>query len=85
MILNAYDLSWMVNRFFFETLGVTYESIATTIRESWDGADEPPLGRIERVMYKARRLTLDSCWSVDSVFFVSYLIANHPACQSPVV
>lgn len=54
LILNKYTFTWMVDRFFFESLGVSYDSLVRTIQISWKGPNSPPLGPMERIIYKAR-------------------------------
>lgn len=44
----------MVDRFFFESLGVSYDSLVRTIQNSWKGPNSPPLSPMERIIYKAR-------------------------------
>ncbi|KAF8061759.1 Mak10 subunit, NatC N-terminal acetyltransferase-domain-containing protein [Lyophyllum atratum] len=51
LILNRYTFTWMVDRFFYETLGVTYDTIGRTVKHYWP-SETPPLPRIERILYK---------------------------------
>ncbi|RDB19321.1 N-alpha-acetyltransferase 35, NatC auxiliary subunit [Hypsizygus marmoreus] len=51
LILNKFTFTWMVDRFFYETLGVTYDSLASTIKQHWP-FQALPLSRMERMLYK---------------------------------
>ena len=42
----------MINRFFVETVGITYDSIKATIISRWTSGDEPPLKKLERSLHK---------------------------------
>lgn len=63
LVLNKYSLTWLVDRFFFETLGITYDSIAKTIRERWTSTAPLPMKAIEHGLYKARSITHTICRS----------------------
>ncbi|TFK32597.1 Mak10 subunit, NatC N-terminal acetyltransferase-domain-containing protein [Crucibulum laeve] len=62
LILNKYTYAWMVDRFFLETLGVTYDTIVKTINERWTGSSVAPLTKIERTMYKLISPHIRSMW-----------------------
>lgn len=42
----------MINRFFNETVGITYDSIKATIISRWTGGDEPPFKKLEHSLHK---------------------------------
>jgi hypothetical protein len=51
--LNKYTFVWMVDRFFFESLGVSYDSLVKAIQNNWTGRYPPQISPMERVLYKA--------------------------------
>ncbi|EGN96405.1 hypothetical protein SERLA73DRAFT_76363 [Serpula lacrymans var. lacrymans S7.3] len=48
LVMNKYPLNHIVNRFFVETLDLTYDSYARAVKQRWTGSDPPPLSNIER-------------------------------------
>ncbi|KAF9460883.1 Mak10 subunit, NatC N-terminal acetyltransferase-domain-containing protein [Collybia nuda] len=52
LILGKHTYVWMVDRFFFESLGVSYDSLVKTIRDYWTGPAPPPISQMERILYK---------------------------------
>lgn len=51
--MNKYPFDWMVNRFFYEAVGVTYGSVRAAVTSRWLGPEaEPPLRKVERSLYK---------------------------------
>ena len=42
----------MVNQFFYETIGVDYDSIHEAIIETWTGSEPAPLKKLDRSLYK---------------------------------
>jgi hypothetical protein len=43
----------MVNRFFVETLGITYDYLVYAIKQRWTGTGSPPFANLERSLVKA--------------------------------
>ncbi|KAG6916900.1 hypothetical protein DXG01_004733 [Tephrocybe rancida] len=60
MILNKFSFAWMIDRFFLETLGVSYATITKAVAPFW-AADQSPLPRIENLLYKARLIPPHQC------------------------
>jgi len=50
LVLNRFSFSWLVDRFFFETLGVRYESIVKTVKKYLPKSDA--LARAKNVLHK---------------------------------
>lgn len=53
-VLEVYPLSWLVDRFFFETVGVEYNTLSALA----DRAGAPPLLIIERKLSRVRNVAL---------------------------
>ena len=51
-IMHRHSLDWMVQQFFFETIGVDYKSIHEVIIETWTGSEPAPLRKLDRGLYK---------------------------------
>ncbi|KAG5640738.1 hypothetical protein DXG03_007367 [Asterophora parasitica] len=51
LILNKFSFTWMVERFFYETLGITYYDIVKTVARHCP-SNESPLPPIERIIHK---------------------------------
>jgi hypothetical protein len=47
-----YPLRWLVDRFFLESIGLAYDSVMNTLKNSWVGDAEPPLARFENLIVK---------------------------------
>jgi len=52
LILHRHSLGWMVNQFFYETIGVDYDSLHDAVLEKWTGPEPAPLEKLERSLYK---------------------------------
>ncbi|KAF9480902.1 hypothetical protein BDN70DRAFT_877091 [Pholiota conissans] len=52
LVLSKYPFEWMVNRVFYETIGVRYDWIRANIINRWTGEEDPPLQKIERSISK---------------------------------
>ena len=50
--MNKYSFGWMINQFFYETCGVSYDSIHNVVVDRWQGDEPPPTKRLERVIHK---------------------------------
>jgi hypothetical protein len=51
-VLGAYPLRWLVDRFFRESIGLSYDSLLNDIFSSWAGDGNPPLPRFENLIIK---------------------------------
>ena len=47
-ILNTYPRIWIVDRFFIETLGIPYATLAEVIADRWIGDSAPPFDDLEQ-------------------------------------
>ncbi|KAF8643573.1 hypothetical protein AX16_008961 [Volvariella volvacea WC 439] len=61
-ILNAYSFSWMVDRFFFETLGVSFAHIIAIMKNCWVHAGSPNTFKLERELQRVLPLHIRSQW-----------------------
>ncbi|KAJ3500829.1 hypothetical protein NLJ89_g9616 [Agrocybe chaxingu] len=52
LILNRYSFGWMINQFFLETVGVSYDSIYAMVSSRWDGGDPELLKNVGRALVK---------------------------------
>ncbi|KAI9433909.1 Mak10 subunit, NatC N-terminal acetyltransferase-domain-containing protein [Lactarius indigo] len=57
-ILEVYPLHWLVDRFFFETVGIEYNSFSAVV----DRAGAPPLLNIERKLSRMLLSHIQSAW-----------------------
>jgi N-alpha-acetyltransferase 35, NatC auxiliary subunit len=73
-VLIGFPPSWIVDRFFIESVGVSYERISTMIKDSWVGKDEPPLALFESRIIKVRFISLYNIEQLDSF---SQLVKDH--------
>ena len=51
-VLGAYPLRWLVDRFFRESIGLSYDSLVNGVFSSWVGDGNPPLPRFENLIIK---------------------------------
>jgi hypothetical protein len=56
-VLNDYPTTWLVKRFFRETLGVNYDAFA----QYWGGPGSPRLVDVERMLIRVRRFWNARC------------------------
>ncbi|PPQ78350.1 hypothetical protein CVT25_011633 [Psilocybe cyanescens] len=64
LILNKYPFEWMVNQFFYETIGVKYDAIKTMVTQRWGGPEaEPPFRKVERTLYKLITPRIRALWN----------------------
>lgn len=54
-VLGIYPLTWIVEHYFAETLGITYEAIAHTMRVHWTGAGTFSTKEMERTIVTVRK------------------------------
>lgn len=59
-VLGTYPLRWLVDRFFLESVGLSYDSIISDISSSWTGDGNPPLPRFENLIIKVALLVNDT-------------------------
>ncbi|GLB35595.1 putative mak10 subunit, NatC N(alpha)-terminal acetyltransferase [Lyophyllum shimeji] len=48
LILNKFTFTWIVDRFFYETLGISYDTVAKAVKQ----LDTAALAQMERLVYK---------------------------------
>ncbi|KAK0492210.1 Mak10 subunit, NatC N-terminal acetyltransferase-domain-containing protein [Armillaria luteobubalina] len=61
-LLNRYALSWLIQSFMAETLGVNYEWMAQVIQDGWTDATPPPLAQMERSLTKLLNTHITGNW-----------------------
>lgn len=61
-VLGVYPLRWLVDRFFLESIGLSYDSVIDNISSSWIGDVGPPLPRFENLIVKLMKETISSSW-----------------------
>jgi len=54
--------AWMVNRFFVETLGITYDYLVYAIKQRWTGTGSPPFANLERSLVKLITPHIKGLW-----------------------
>jgi hypothetical protein len=64
LVLSKYSFQWLIDRFFFESVGMTFSSITDSINEEWRGEAPPPLKKVERSFYKvgSSHPSTSVCW-----------------------
>ncbi|KAL4265808.1 MAK10 family protein [Pleurotus pulmonarius] len=62
LVLHNFMPSWVVERFFLETMGIRYNVLSQAIRERWKGGDGPPFAEMERHFTKVITPQLQSHW-----------------------
>lgn len=62
LVLSKYSFHWLIDRFFFESVGVTFSSITDSINEEWRGKTPPPLQKVERCFYKLITPHIRALW-----------------------
>lgn len=55
LVLNKFSPTWVIDRFFFETLGVSYSSIFHFVDRNSQSQRPPPWADIQRGHFKACR------------------------------
>ncbi|KAF8191647.1 Mak10 subunit, NatC N-terminal acetyltransferase-domain-containing protein [Mycena galopus ATCC 62051] len=55
LVLNKFNLTWLMDRFFFEMLGVSYQSVFHFVDRHSQSQRPPPWADIQRGHFKARR------------------------------
>ncbi|KDQ34122.1 hypothetical protein PLEOSDRAFT_1052887 [Pleurotus ostreatus PC15] len=63
LVLHDFMPSWVVERFFLETMGIRYNILSQAIRERWKGDDGPPFAEMERHFTKVITPQLQSHWN----------------------
>ncbi|KAF8801418.1 hypothetical protein BYT27DRAFT_7198198 [Phlegmacium glaucopus] len=63
LILHRHSLGWMVNQFFFETVGMDYDSIHEAVIQRWTGPEPAPLREVERSLYKLMTPHIRAFWN----------------------
>ncbi|KAF8872660.1 Mak10 subunit, NatC N-terminal acetyltransferase-domain-containing protein [Gymnopilus junonius] len=64
LILNKYPFDWMIDRFFYEAVGLSYGSIKAAVTSRWSGAEaDPPLRKVERSLYKLITPHIRALWN----------------------
>ncbi|KAJ7684380.1 Mak10 subunit, NatC N-terminal acetyltransferase-domain-containing protein [Mycena polygramma] len=58
LVLNKFNPAWLVDRFFFETLGVSFQSVVHFVDRYSQSQRSPPWAEIQRGHFKACRLVL---------------------------
>ncbi|KAF7324457.1 hypothetical protein MSAN_02517700 [Mycena sanguinolenta] len=53
LVLNKFNLTWVIDRFFFETLGVSYQSVYHFVGQNSRSQRPPPWADIQRGHFKA--------------------------------
>lgn len=54
LVFDSYPFSWMVDKFFYETIGLTWSFLSSQISQRWSKGSMPPLEALERDIYKVR-------------------------------
>ncbi|KAH9483568.1 N-alpha-acetyltransferase 35, NatC auxiliary subunit [Psilocybe cubensis] len=63
LILNKYSFEWMINRFFFETVGVKYDAIKSLVTIRWKGTEaETFFKKAERTLKRRHFMKLLIEW-----------------------
>ena len=52
-VINVYPRMWIVDRFFFEMLGVSYATFAKVIADRWIGDFPPPFDDLQQDIIQA--------------------------------
>ena len=50
--MGKHSLRWLLDRFFLESIGVSYDSVINDILSAWIGNLIPPLPRFENLIIK---------------------------------
>ncbi|KAK0442907.1 Mak10 subunit, NatC N-terminal acetyltransferase-domain-containing protein [Armillaria borealis] len=62
LVLNRFTLSWLIQSFMAETLGVNYDWMVQVIQDGWRGALPPPLAQMERSLAKLLNTHITGNW-----------------------
>ncbi|KXN91924.1 N-alpha-acetyltransferase, 35 NatC auxiliary subunit [Leucoagaricus sp. SymC.cos] len=52
LVFDNYPFVWLVDRFFYETLGITWSYFQSQVNQRWVGSAMPPFDMLEKNIYK---------------------------------
>ncbi|KAJ6500771.1 Mak10 subunit, NatC N-terminal acetyltransferase-domain-containing protein [Mycena sanguinolenta] len=62
LVLNKFNLTWVIDRFFFETLGVSYQSVYHFVDQNSRSQRPPPWADIQRGHFKLMTEYIRALW-----------------------
>ncbi|KAK2460682.1 hypothetical protein APHAL10511_007152 [Amanita phalloides] len=84
LVLHHFPFKWLMDRFFFESLCVSYESILRGINDRWSKAASPPIQNMERILFTLLSPHIRNHWANGPRrrrYLMKSLVAWHRLCD----
>lgn len=77
LIFNKHIFDWIIDAFFFETVGIHYTIIKASIVRRWTGDGEPPLKQLEGALKVCLQSSVGNGYIIDANQFVIPYIRSY--------